>query len=56
MEFYDCEKFIENYELTKEEYLVLSFDERMEYANQLFGYKIANLKNVGDRIVFWSSY
>lgn len=52
MENYNREEFIENYELTKDEYLVLSFDERMEYANQLFGYKVSELKNIGDTIVF----
>lgn len=52
MTHYNREEFIENYELTKEEYLVLSFEERMEYAHQLFGYKVDDLKQVGDTIVF----
>lgn len=52
MEYYNREEFIKNYELTKEEYLVLPFKERMEYANQIFGYKVANLKQIGDSIVF----
>lgn len=54
MEYHNHEQFIENYELTKEEYLVLSFEERMEYANQLFGYKVLDLNNIGDTIVFGS--
>lgn len=52
MEFYNQEQFIDNYELTKDEYLVLSFEERMEYAHQLFGYKVTDLKEIGDTIVF----
>lgn len=52
MGYYNHEQFIDNYELTKDEYLVLSLEERMEYANQLFGYKVLDLKSVGDKIVF----
>lgn len=52
MESFNREEFIKNYQLTKEEYLVLSSKGRMYYANSLFGYKVNELKNVGDKIYF----
>lgn len=54
MEKYNREQFIKNYSLTKDEYSILSEEERMEYANQLYGYKVSDLKNFGDTAIYAS--